>query len=125
MQEFATIRARFGVAMDRALLYVTGSCAGGEVHGALFDSLASAYASGNSWQSGYAIGAGLEYAFTTNISVKAEYLFSQLAEKTLSTPDYSAKPGLDIPMIRAGVNYRFSSKPRNAMTSPAVVRRAS
>jgi outer membrane immunogenic protein len=107
MQEFATVRARFGVALDRALLYVTGGYADGEIHGALFDALAPAYASGNTWQSGYAIGAGLEYAFTNNVSVKAEYLFSQLGEKTLSTPDYTAKPGQDISMIRAGVNYRF------------------
>jgi outer membrane immunogenic protein len=107
MTAFGTVRARAGIALDRALLFVTGGYAGGDVHSAIFDSVTPAYASTSSWQNGYAVGGGLEYAFSNNISAKAEYLFSQLQGQGLSTPTYSAKPGLDISMIRAGINYHF------------------
>ena len=107
MGEFATARARFGVAMDRALLYVTGGYAGGEVHSRLLDATTASFASNDSWNSGYAVGAGIEYAFTQNISGKAEYLFSQLGGTTLATPTYAGRTGLDISLVRAGINYRF------------------
>jgi outer membrane immunogenic protein len=109
VQDFATVRARFGVAMDRALLYVTGGYAGGEIHGTLIDAALPAAFTNNSWQNGYAVGAGIEYAFTNNISAKAEYLFSQLGSKSYAAgdPTLATRTGLDISMIRAGVNYRF------------------
>ncbi|HEV3043883.1 MAG TPA: outer membrane protein [Roseiarcus sp.] len=107
LEDFATARARLGFAMDRALIYVTGGYAGGEVHGAIFDANTGFYASNNTWQNGYAVGGGLEYAFTNNISAKAEYLFSQLNGTSIATPTYAAKPGLDVSLIRAGLNYRF------------------
>jgi outer membrane immunogenic protein len=107
MLEFATARARFGVAMDRALIYVTGGYAGGEVNSRLLDATTASFSSSNAWENGYAVGAGIEYAFTPNISGKAEYLFSQLGGTTLATPTYAGRTGLDISLVRAGVNYRF------------------
>ena len=107
LEDFATVRARAGVAMDRALLYVTGGYAGGELNSRLLDATTASFASNNSWQSGYAVGAGIEYAFTPNISGKAEYLFSQLDGARLTTPAYAAKSSLDLSLLRAGVNYRF------------------
>ena len=88
---------------------MTGGYAGGEVRGSLFDATLPASFSNSGWQSGYAIGAGIEYAFTNNISVKAEYLFSQLGEKTYfaADPTFANRSGLDVSMVRAGINYRF------------------
>ena len=105
--EFATARARAGIAMDRALLYVTGGYAGGQVNAGVLDAITGVYGSNSNWQSGYAVGAGIEYAFTQNISGKAEYLFSQLGSNTVVTPTYVARTGLDISLLRAGINYRF------------------
>jgi len=107
LNSFGTARARLGFAMDRALIYVTGGYAGGQVHSAVFDAITPAYASNNTWQNGYAVGGGVEYAITNNISAKAEYLFSQLDGKTIATPSYAAKDGLDISLVRLGLNYRF------------------
>ena len=100
-------RGRLGVAMDRSLLYITGGYAGGELHPRLFDAISGTFVQDNSWRNGYAVGAGIEYAFTPNVSVKAEYLFSQLEGKVLTTPNYVGHTGLDINMVRGGINYRF------------------
>jgi outer membrane immunogenic protein len=107
LNEFATARARAGIAMDRALLYVTGGYAGGELDSRLLDATTGSFTSDNSWRNGYAVGAGIEYAFTQNISAKAEYLFSQLGGTTIATPTYAGRTGLDISLVRAGINYRF------------------
>jgi outer membrane immunogenic protein len=107
MSEFATARARLGVAFDRALLYVTGGYAGAEVHSRLLDATTATFTSDDSWRNGYVVGAGLEYAFTQNVSAKAEYLFSQVGGTTLATPTYAGRTGLDISLVRAGINYRF------------------
>jgi outer membrane immunogenic protein len=109
VSDFATVRGRVGVALDRALLYVTGGYAGGEIRGTVVDAGIPAAFSNSSWQSGYAVGAGIEYAFTNNVSAKAEYLYSQLGEKTYGAADPTLlnRSGLDISMVRAGINYRF------------------
>jgi outer membrane immunogenic protein len=107
LNEFATVRGRAGIAMDRALLYVTGGYAGGELHSRLFDANTGTIASDDTWRNGYAVGAGIEYAFTQNVSAKAEYLFSQLGGKEIISPTYAARSGLDVSMIRGGINYRF------------------
>ena len=107
LQDFTTVRGRFGVAMDRALIYATGGYAGGELYSRLLDATTGSFVADNSWRNGYAVGAGIEYAFTPNISAKAEYLFSQLEGKVLTTPTYVGHTGLDISLVRAGINYRF------------------
>jgi outer membrane immunogenic protein len=68
---------------------------------------------GNTMRVGYAVGAGVEYAFTPNWSVKVEYLFADLGRNNRT---YLAPGGLagftfnnreQDHIIRAGVNYRF------------------
>jgi outer membrane immunogenic protein len=110
VDSFATALARVGYAYDRTLFYVAGGYAGGDVHAGAFNdaTLGATFPGNSSWQSGYAVGGGVEYAITNNISVKGEYLFSQLGSKTYygGTPDV-VKAGLDINILRAGVNYKF------------------
>lgn len=104
LTSFGTIRARLGVAFDRALIYGTGGYAFG------FTTLENGLVKTDSSRHGYAVGAGLEYAFTTNISAKAEYLYMPFESKNVGTfPGFgaAAKPGLDASVLRAGVNYRF------------------
>ena len=94
-----TARARVGVAMDRALLYVTGGYAGAE------DKVSVPTVFGSTdWRSGAAIGGGIEYAFTNNISAKAEYIYTAFPGKSY-LPGY--KSDLDISLVRAGLNYKF------------------
>jgi len=99
IDDLVTARARAGYAIDRALLYVTGGYAG-------VDDRISAPGvfSSTDWRSGGAIGGGLEYAFTNNISAKAEYIYAPIADKSYFA---GTKSDLDISLVRAGLNYKF------------------
>jgi outer membrane immunogenic protein len=99
VDDLFTARARAGYAIDRALLYVTGGYAGAE------DKIGLAgFGSQSDWRSGGVIGAGLEYAFTNNISAKAEYLYEPLADKSFAA---GTKSDLNLSFVRAGLNYKF------------------
>ena len=84
--------------MDRALLYVTGGYAGAETNVNI-----AGFGSQSDWRNGGVIGAGLEYAFTNNISAKAEYLYAPLESKTYD----GVKSNTDLSLVRAGLNYKF------------------
>jgi outer membrane immunogenic protein len=90
------------------LIFAAGGYAGGDVNGRFNDTTTGLIYSNSGWQNGWAIGGGIEYAFTNNISVKGEYLFSQLGSRTYfaGTPDV-VKTGLDVSTIKAGINYKF------------------
>ncbi len=98
IDDIVTARARAGVALDHALLFVTGGYAGVD-QSVNFPGIGSQSA----WRSGGVIGAGIEYAFTNNISAKVEYLYAPLESKTYNRlPDNT-----DLSLIRAGLNYKF------------------
>jgi outer membrane immunogenic protein len=94
-----TARARAGYAIDRALLYVTAGYAGAEDKVSMPGSFSS-----TDWRSGGAFGAGIEYAFTNNISAKAEYIYAPFESKSY-LPGY--KSDLNLSLVRAGLNYKF------------------
>jgi len=94
-----TVRARAGVAVDRALVYGTAGYAGGNMK-------VTSGTSSTKWENGYAVGAGLEYAFTNNISAKAEYLYTHLNDKNYNLTSVSTA-GSNTSAIRSGVNYKF------------------
>ena len=103
-----TERVRAGVAMDRALLFVTGGYAGVDVRGSFNDTVNGLNGAQTVWRNGGVVGAGIEYAFTNNLSAKAEYLYIPLSSASYfaGTPD-AERSGLGINTIRAGVNYKF------------------
>jgi outer membrane immunogenic protein len=105
LTSFGTARVRLGMTFDRALVYATGGYAFG------FSSLSNGAIKSTDTHHGYVIGAGLEYAFTQNISAKAEYLYMPLgAGKSIPAANNlltGPKTGIDASVIRAGVNYRF------------------
>ena len=95
-----TVRARAGVAVDRALVYGTAGYAGGA------NKVTTAAGSGSKWENGYAAGAGIEYAFTNNVSAKAEYLYTHLNDKNYALTGVTTA-GSNTSAIRSGVNYKF------------------
>lgn len=107
LSDLVTVRGRLGMAFDRALIYVTGGYAGGEVSTGLFNAAGPLYFTQHDFQSGFAVGGGLEYAFTQNISAKAEYMFASLGNRSYYNPQFVSKMGLDVSLIRGGINYRF------------------
>jgi outer membrane immunogenic protein len=107
MSDLLTARARLGYSVDRALLFVTGGYAGATVKTSVVDPTLPATFSSSAWRNGYALGGGLEYAFTQNISAKAEYLYTSFGSKTALAAPWTSNVGLHQNLIRGGVNYRF------------------
>jgi outer membrane immunogenic protein len=112
-----TIRARFGYAWDRILLYGTAGGAGANVQAGL-----SGLPRQGRDQFGWTAGAGLEVAIADNWTVKVEYLFVDLAKASCNqscgfdvaatatpTPATSANIGVNFNenIIRAGLNFKF------------------
>jgi len=107
-QWLATVRGRVGYAFDRILLYGTAGAAFGNVQAGLnppstFDSYGEA---------GWTVGAGVEYAFAPNWTVKAEYLFVDLPNATCTTVGNCGGAAGSIvsfneSVVRAGVNFKF------------------
>lgn len=117
---FGTARARVGYAFDRLLVYGTGGFAFGG--GSANNTYASAYpyTLSNSSRTGYAVGGGVEYAFTNNLTAKLEALYVNLGSgsSTSGTTYYDAttasyygtgRQKQDTAIVRAGLNYKFSS----------------
>jgi outer membrane immunogenic protein len=101
----STARMRIGYAQDNWLFYATGGLAllganttvstvGGV---ACTTALLSSVCTGTSHRVGAAAGAGVEYGFTPNLSMKIEYLYVAAASLESSHLDE----------IRAGLNFRF------------------
>jgi outer membrane immunogenic protein len=124
-----TVRGRIGVPMfgGRLLPYVTGGLAYGGVSttaGQVCSACASGagvsnYASQYDNRTGWAVGAGADYALSHHLSLRTEYLYTDLGRQTLGdgAGAFNA-PGVNIDsavssvdasanIIRVGLNYKF------------------
>ena len=119
-----TVRGRLGyAAFDRTLLYVTGGLAYGDYGSA---TTLARFANGGGPETidfsgdaaddlrvGYALGAGVEYTFTPRISGKAEYLYTDIGDRTyaLTNPRtgavLTARQDGSAQIGRLGLNYKF------------------
>ncbi len=124
MDYLGTVRLKVGYAMDRFMVYATGGLAYGDVSNratffnAAVPTQVDYIGRSSDVEVGYAIGAGLEYAFTNNLSLKAEYLYYDLGTKkvavnqqnfALAAGSYVSRFDNDGHIVRAGLNYRFST----------------
>ncbi|GAB4066078.1 porin family protein [Ancylobacter sonchi] len=98
---FGTVRARLGFAVDQFLIYGTGGFAYGRGDYEL------AGLTNKQTNTGWTIGAGGEYAFSPNWSVKAEYLYVDLGTETYATVVGPLDVGTTANILRLGVNYKF------------------
>jgi len=120
---FGTVRGRGGIAFDRFLVYGTGGVAFGSNNnhwGNTFigtvGGAPAIFTTNNATNTrvGYAVGAGVEYAFLNNWSVKVEYLFVDLGRTNLAFAAPGVGAGFAIRhreqdhVIRAGLNYKFN-----------------
>jgi outer membrane immunogenic protein len=106
---FGTLRGRVGLAFDNVLVYGTGGAAYGKVkssysanydgngnHNEYFNQpdvsrTVSGETSGTQW--GWAVGGGLEYGITRNVTLSTEYLYVDLGRTNVS--DASQNAGTD------------------------------
>jgi outer membrane immunogenic protein len=113
-----TLAARFGYAWDHALFY--GKAGGGWVGAGNFavtnvGTGASVAVSNGNTNSGWLVGAGVEYAFTQNWTAKLEYDYLALnnASYNVTVPglgvvDTFTNGGRNVQTVTAGVNYLFN-----------------
>ena len=112
-----TLRLRAGIALDDTLVYATGGLAAGSVTNR-FSLTFTGY--DNDWDSqdlqvGYAVGVGLEHAFSPEIGLRAEVMHFDLRDTVVKARDEVAFPGEAIDyrfenrgqMLRLGISYRF------------------
>jgi outer membrane immunogenic protein len=114
----STVRGRLGFAWDRALLYGTGGLAMADYQIQRTQNTAGLAAAGASqtlsdFRIGWAAGAGVEYAFSDNITGRVEYLVAGL-ESVSNTYNFGANgnvtqssPTAYINMVRGGLNFKF------------------
>ncbi len=120
----ATARARIGYLVTPAtLVYFTGGGAWGQVDytASATNEPPSTFISTSAFSKtvgGYVLGGGLEYVFSNNWSVRAEYLFYRLNTATTviapdrtgnnpTTPSGFTWSNSDIQSARAGLSYKF------------------
>lgn len=113
---YGMITGRLGYAFDRALVYVKGGVAFVDVEAAVYDPIPGngLIATGSTSEATWTIGAGLEYAFDWNWSLKAEYMFIALDDNNVSGLDplfggtWNWNHELEgIHTAKIGLNYRF------------------
>jgi outer membrane immunogenic protein len=95
-----TVRARAGYAMGQFLPYLTGGFAYGKTHYKV-----PGVGTADTTNYGYALGGGVEYAFTNNVTARVEGLYVDLAEKRALNG--AVKAGTQTGIVRAGINYKF------------------
>jgi outer membrane immunogenic protein len=113
-----TLAARFGVAADHWLFY--GKAGAGWVGHNNFTitnaTTGISITNGNDHtNSGFLVGAGIEYAFTNNWTVKAEYDYLGLSSRTFIVPvgspflvgDTFTNRSRNLQMLKVGFNYLF------------------
>ncbi|HEX8048011.1 outer membrane protein [Rhizobium sp.] len=103
---FGTLRPRLGYAYDNTLFYGTGGLAYGHIdYKASLDGVGSF--SEDKTKAGWVLGAGVEHAFTDNVTAKLEYQYVNLGSFTAGGDALSTKATADFHSIRVGVNYKF------------------
>lgn len=107
-KDYGSMRARFGVAADRFLVYSTVGWAWGDpsTSYALLGSAPFATNGGN-LVNGWTAGAGVDYAFAKNVFGRIEYRYSDLGAATFLTNSGEAGNKLTISDIRFGIAFRF------------------
>lgn len=106
IDSLGTARGRVGAAWDRVLVYGTGGFAWADNSATIF------LGTDSHTHLGWTLGAGLEYALTRSITVKAEYLYVRLNDTNYFGNVAPPCPGpcslgAQVSLVRAGVNWLF------------------
>ena len=102
--QVSTLRARAGYAMDRTLFFVTGGYAAATIH----EEALALPASESHWRNGLALGGGVEYAITNNVTAKLEDIYTWYGHKTYFAGTAAQNDNSQhINLIRVGLNYKF------------------
>ena len=107
---FGSIRGRFGYAIDRFLVYGTAGLAFGNVTNDMQKgrNAGEEIVYDDQWETGYAVGGGLEYAFAPNLIGRVEYIYSNYGMVSLFNRDNNlTEMTNEMHLARVGLSYRF------------------
>jgi outer membrane immunogenic protein len=107
---YGTIRARAGLAFDRALIFATGGFAYGDIGGNKPSDTELGSHRGNSTNTGWTLGGGVEYAITNNFTAKVEshYVNLDTRDNYAMGDRVTIRRDTEFGVLRAGVNYKFN-----------------
>ena len=116
---YSTARVRVGLARDRWLFYVTGGYFGSNYEREIRDNqiCACGFKLGGGededWESGWTAGGGVEWAFRDHWSLRVEYLYYDIGDRTVNARIIQTgnfRFGFDEDdgnIFRAGLNFKF------------------
>lgn len=102
----ATAAGRVGFVQDRWLVY--GKLGGGWAYSNALLNFPGVVWNGSNTSSGWLAGAGVEYGFKSNWTLKLEYSFLSLGNWTSPTLP-AVQLNRDLQMVKFGVNYKFEN----------------
>lgn len=110
----ASIRGRLGVASGKTLYYATAGVAFADFDYDYDDPIAAYDASGSKTFVGYTVGAGIEHAFSSNITARFEYRFTDFGDENFE-PNNAALGTYNVELdevhaVRVGVSYKFGDR---------------
>ena len=106
----ATVRGRFGYAVNNIMVYATGGVAFAEVKNSL---LIPGFpgASNSTTKTGWTIGGGVDYMFTPNWIGRLEFLYADLGDQTTSYAatglNYTSSLSHELIIGRVGLAYKW------------------
>ena len=109
-----SVRGRLGVAFDRVLVYATGGAAFGDLRNTYVNTLTGGFDNYSHTRVGYTVGGGVEYAFTNNFSLRAEYRYTDFGSFTDNLAN-STGGGVNVRhretdnRVQAGFSYKFDT----------------
>jgi len=99
IETLGSVRARLGYAAGPVMPYVTGGFAYGS------QSIDVLGLEQSKTHTGWAVGAGLEYALADHWTARAEYIYTDLGSKFYDA--LGAEAGASTHAVRAGINFKF------------------
>ena len=109
VDDMFTIRGRVGYTLDRALIYITGGFAGSRDTASVSNVWGGGfYGQQSMFQTGWALGAGVEFMLTNNLSAKAEYIFTSVgSDRYFDYSNSALQTAVNTSAVKVGVNYHF------------------
>ena len=107
LQWLSTIRGRAGLAVDNAMIYLTGGVAFANVKASVF--CCGLIEEASDTKVGWTVGAGVEYMFTPNWIGRLEFLYADLQNQnhTFAGTGYNSNLSHELMIGRVGLAYKW------------------
>lgn len=105
-----SFRGRLGFTTGNTLFYTTGGLAyGGISVDRSFGAGFTPFTGASDWKTGWTLGAGIEHAFSPNITARIEYRYTDLGrfDYTSSAAGFTNSSDITSSAVRAGLSFKF------------------